>query len=198
MKKILFAVLALGIGAYFVYSAYTNRVEKQEQKRIESAQTKSIQNAVLSMVQRNNAFDDWDAALSEGDSVRIGPVMTIDLERLWLQDRPIMFSGLISDIKTYDAQNYTVIVNRNLLSSVTMFTADLSLELRADKKLIDAFILQWPQVKNDSALDNGVAVIAKITSVRTDIVSSDDDATERTATGEGILLEIAYTGHVPF
>ena len=198
MKKILFAVLALGIGAIFVYSANTNRVEKQEQKRIESALTKSIQNVVLNMVQRNNAFDDWDTALTEGDSIRTGPVMTIDLERLWMQERPIMFSGLISDIKTYDAQNYTVTINRNLLNSITMITANLSLELRAEKKLIDDFILKWPQVKNDSAYDDSVVVIAKITSVRTDTVPSEDGSGKRTSTGEGILLEIAYTGQVPF
>lgn len=198
MKKVLFAVLALGIGAYFVYSVYTSRAEKQELKRVESVQTKSIQNTVLSMVQRNNAFDDWDTALSEGDGIRTGPVMTIDLERLWLQEQPIMFSGLIFDIKTYDAQNYTVTINRNLLNSVTIFTANLSLELRADKKLIDAFIQQWPQVKNDSAYDDGVAVIAKITNVRTDAVPSEDGSGERTVTGEGVLLEITYTGNVPF
>jgi hypothetical protein len=198
MKKILFVVLALCIGAFFVFSAYTNRVEKQEHKRIESAQTRSIQNAVLNMVQRNNAIDDWDTAFSEGDSVKIGRVMTIDLERQWLKDQPIMFSGVISDIKTYDVQNYIVVINRNLLNSVTLFTAGLSLELKADKKLIDAFILQWPKVKNDTAYENGVAVIAKIARVRTDIVSSQDGSTERTAIGEGVLIEIAYTSQVPF
>lgn len=193
MKKAFWAVLALAVGAYFVYSASTAKNEKLERERSEIAETKSIQNAVLSMVQRNGAIDDWDTQLAEGDTIKIGPVMTIDLERLWLQDKPILFAGAISDIKTYDSQNYTVTLDRNLMATVMFSGVELRLELKADKKLIDAFIEQWPQVTSEDTIGNGVAVIAKIASIRSAVVSTD-----HTAIGEGQLLDLAYAGMVPF
>ena len=75
-----------------------HEAERAEAKRMEQ----TIRSSVAEMVSRTNAVDGWDRLLSKGERFRFAPILTVELEKLWLASRPILFIGAIKDIATHN------------------------------------------------------------------------------------------------
>jgi len=199
MKKFIWIIVAFAFGAYFVNSYLENKAkreaESEEAKRIEE----ETRIAVSAIVSHTGADDDWERRLSKGERFRFEPILTVELERLWLQNRPILFVGAIKDIATYDESHYTVLVERSLFSSFDyMFGTELQLSLRATKPRIDSFLDEYPELFKDYGLNNGVAVIASVKAIRTIYVHGEEGERNEVKIGEGELVDIVYTGRVIF
>lgn len=187
------------IGGYFFNSYTENKtrreVERAEANRIEQA-TKTV---VSKMASRTNAVNDWEASLSKGDKYRLEPILTFELERIWLQQQPILFIGAIKDIATHDTSHYLVLVERSLYGSFEyMFGTELQLSILSSKDRIDAFLKKYPDLFKDFGFKNGVAVVARINSIRTTYAPGDDGELEEVKIGDGELIDIVYTGDVQF
>jgi len=197
MKKIIWVIVVLVVGGYFTNSYLENKtarkVEKAEAERIEQA----AKSAVAQMVSQTNAVDDWVSHLSKGEKFRSEPILTVELERLWLQNRPILFIGSVSDIATQDQSHYMISVENNLSSSI-MFDTELQLSLVADKVRIDSFLNRNPDLFKEYGFNNGVAVVARIKTIRTAYISGAEGAREEVKIGEGELVDIFYTGDILF
>jgi len=117
MKRIVWIIISVAVAGYFFNSYTVNKAEREaeraEAKRIEQA----MKTTVLQMASRSNAVSNWEANLSKGESFRFEPILTVELERLWLQQRPILFVGSIKDIATHDHSQYVVLVERSLYGS---------------------------------------------------------------------------------
>ena len=199
MKKIIWIVIVAAIVGYFFNSYMENNArreaERAEAERIEQA-TKTI---VSQMTSRTNAVGDWEAGLSKGEEFRFEPILTVELERLWLQQRPILFIGANKDIATHDQSQYLVLVERNLFGSFEyMFGTELQLSLISSKDRIDVFLKKHPDLFKDYGFKNGVAVVARINSIRTIYVPGEDGGREEVKIGDGELIDIVYTGDVQF
>ena len=199
MKKIIWILAVLLIGAYFVNISIVNKAkrdaERAESKRIEQA-TKA---AVSQMASRTNAVDDWEQRISTGERFRFEPILTIELEKLWLRKQPILFIGAIKDIATHDESQYVVSVEKSLYVSFKyMFDTELQLSLSASKERIDSFLKKHPGLFNDYGFNNGIAVVARISSIRTMDVLGEDGVREEVKIGDGELIGIMYTGDVDF
>ena len=199
MKKIIWIIVLLAIAGYFVISHLEKRAkdeaERAEQKRIEQT-TKSL---VQEMISRTNAIDSWEQQLSKGEKIRFGPILTLELEKLWLVNRPILFIGEIKDIATQNESYYTVLVERSLFSSLNhMFDNELQLSLSSPKQQIDAFLKQHPDLFKEDGFNNGVAVIARIKAIRTAYVSGKEGEHNKIIIGERELVDIVYTESVQF
>ena len=161
--------------------------------------------AVAKLASRNNAVDDWEKILSEGNGVRFEPILTIDLEKLWLTARPILFVGALKDVATYNEENYTVRIERSIFTKRTVlsnfgfiFDTELELLLHSPKSKIDSFLKEHPTLFKNLGFNNGIAVVAQIRSVRTAYFSGENGEREEVKIGEGELLEILYTGNPQF
>lgn len=199
MKKFIWILLALVVGGYFVNSYLeekaTREAERAEAEKIEQA-TKT---AVSQMVSRTDAIDDWESLLSKGQRFRFEPILTVELERLWLQHRPILFIGSIKDIATHNQSQYTVLVKRSLLGSFGhIYNTELQLSLFSSKEIIDSFLENHPDLFNNYGFNNGVAIVARINSIRTINILGEEGEREEVKIGDGELIDIIYTGDAFF
>ena len=201
MKKIIWIIVALVIGGYLVNSYLENEAKRDAERAKAKRVKQTIKSAVAEMVSRTGAVDDWDSRLSKGERFRFGSIFTVELEKLWLENHPILFIGNIKDIATYNESHYIVLIERSLFSSFDyMFGTELQLSLLSSKERIDSFLKQHPDLFKDNAygFSNGVAVIARVKTIRTTYVPGEEGEREEVRIGEGELVNILYTGDVRF
>jgi hypothetical protein len=197
MKRAIWIFLTLLMSAYFVNSYLENKAKREAEKAEEKRIEKTIKAAVAQLVERNNAVHNWEKELSKGEKFRLEPILTIELERLWLTDRPILFVGSIKDISTIDQDNYRIKIKRNLFSSFKyMFETELQLLLQCPKQKVDSFLKDYPDLFKDFGYKNGVAVVADINETETIIVPGSEGEREEIKIGKGKCIDILYTGHV--
>ena len=96
--------------------------------------------------------------------------------------------------------NHTIVlIKRNFLFGY-MFGTELQLSLLSSKERIDSFLKQHPDLFKDNGygFSNGVAVIARVKTIRTTYVPGEEGEREEVRIGEGELVNILYTGDVRF
>jgi hypothetical protein len=199
MKKVIWIIVVLAIAGYFVNS-YLQKRAKREAERAEAERIEqNIKSSVAEMVSRTNAVDGWDRQLSKGERFRFDPILTIELEKLWLVNRPILFIGAIKDIATHNEVHYIVSVEKSLFGSFDyMFDTELQLSLISPKQRIDSFLNQHPNLFKKYGFNNGVAVIAKVNAIRTIYIPGEEGERDEVRIGDGELVDIVYTGRVRF
>jgi hypothetical protein len=199
VKRAIFIIVIVLIGAYFVNS-YLERKAKENSERAEAKRIEDATKAsVAEMVARTKAIDNWQAKLSKGEKIRLEPIFTVELERLWLTDSPILFLGAIKDIATLDNENYTIKINQNLFNNPEyIFGTQLELELRYPKQKVDLFLEQHPDIFKNFGFKNGVAVVAEIENIETITISGSEGELEEVKSGKGKCIDMLYTGDVIF
>jgi hypothetical protein len=196
--RLLFVLVVLAIVAYLV-NGYLERIalEKADRERRESIE-RSVRASVSKMVSQYDALSDWQEKLSQTKSLKTEKILSIDLERLWLVERPILFVGSIQDISTMDGQFYRVRMKSYRPGDPGRLSlAQLGLELKCAQTMLDSFLEAYPNLLAGPAFPNGVAVIAKIAEIKTQ-GGSGEESREALRIGVGDCLDMTYTGHVPF
>jgi hypothetical protein len=123
----------------------------------------------------------------------------VELEKLWLVNRPVLFIGAIKDVATQNESQYLVMVERSLFGSFNhMFDTELELSLSSPKQRIDAFLKEHPELFKDYGFNNGVAVIAQVKAIRTAYVPGEEGKRTEVKIGDGELIDIVFTGRVQF
>jgi len=98
IKRVVVIILVLLVGAYFANSHLENKA-KEKAKKAEAVKIEKITKAaVAKLVDRTNAVTNWKKILLKGQEFRLEPILTVELEQLWLTGRPILFFGSIGDI----------------------------------------------------------------------------------------------------
>lgn len=198
IKKILqFSFWIVAILGYIGYTIYQNVLDAEEEKiytikeqKIKQDINASIQQSVIKF----NATTDWVAKLNKDDSRYVDiPVLTYDLERVWITEKPILFTGKISDIKIKNQKEYTVVISRDLFVNKTNFPTDIELAVTASRDEIDSFVKIHDAI-GEYNFDKGVAVIAKINSVTTQYLLDKDNNKDEVKTGNGKMLDIQFMG----
>jgi hypothetical protein len=198
IRRVIWAMVIVLIAAYFIYNYLENKSKKEREK----AETKKIEEVVKAsvgkVVKSTNAIDNWEEPLSKGEGFRMAPILTVELEHLWIADRPILFVGAIKDIITEDKENYIIEIERSLFNFKYIFGTELFLELKCPKGKIDSFIKENPDILKNSCFRNGVAVVADIKKIETKTIPDKEDGTREVKIGKGNCIEIVYTGNVLF
>ena len=199
MKRIIWIIVAVAVVGYF-FNSYTENKAKRETDRVEAERIEqATKDAVSQMTSRTNAVRDWEENFSKGEKFRFAPILTVELERLWLQQRPILFIGAIKDIASHNQAQYAVLVERSLFGSFDfMLGTELQLSLLSNKEKIDIFLKEHPDLFKDFGFNNGVAVVARINSIRTTYVTGEEGEREEVKIGDGELIDILYTGDITF
>jgi hypothetical protein len=199
-KRLIFVFTILAIVAYLVTS-YLERIAKEKTER-EGRETieRSVTSAVDKMVSQYNAVSDWREQLSQRQSSGTEKILGVQLERLWLVQRPILFIGSIEEISTMDGQTYRVRIQSHRSNALShLFLTRLGLELKCTQTMLDSFLEAHPNLFSGSGPGpkNGVAVIAKIGQIKTHVILG-KEAREELRMGVGDCLDMTYTGDVQF
>ena len=103
----------------------------------------------------------------------------------------------LDDIKTHDKVNYIVLVERGALYNFeNMFNTELQLSLVAPKTKIDTFLKKYPGLLNGNPFEEGIAVIAKVSSIETSYFTGEEGIREEIRIGHGDMVDIEYLGMV--
>lgn len=195
VKHVVWIVIVLAIVAYFLNS-YIQRMAKE---KAELEKEQSIISTVEQMVLRFNAVNDWPERLTKGEKIRIGKIMTIELENLWIGPNPILFIGSIQDVSTLDEESYRLLIRRTVFdnTNLILFT-EIGLELKCSKHMIDSFLSIYPQLFSSFEFMNSVAIVAKIDHIKTEFFKDNEGNKEEIKVGVGDCLDIVYTDRVQF
>lgn len=197
VKRLVWLSVILLVGGFMV----SNYFEKRSKEEAEATQARKLEettrSAVAAMVARTNALDSWGTTLSNGMPDRVEPVLTVELQRLWLQGRPILFVGSVKDIAIRDDTYYDVLIKSSLWGR-PQFITDVQLSLRGEREKVDSFLKDHPDLFGAYGFNNGVAVVAMIQTIRTDSIRDAAGDREDVKIGEGNLVEILYTGQTFF
>ena len=179
----------MAVGGYFANSCVRKIAKRNtavaETERVEGA----TRSAISAMVSRIGAVDDWARKLE----FRLSPILTIEIEKLWLQNRPILFVGAIKDIANYDESRYVVLVGSSIISPL-LSEMKLKLSLLSAKSSIDSFFKEHQDVFD--GLELGVAVVANIRAIRTENVVGKEGGAEVWQIVEGELVDIVPSGQL--
>ena len=181
IRKIVYGLVFIGL-IYFVSTTYIENKEKSEQERVESQKEKAkIERNIALMAMKYKANTEWEKALSKNDSVRLGRILTVELEHEWINKGPIVFIGSIKDISSLNEKQYLVTIQYRLIGGPSTFIgSNLMLSLKSDKNMVDNLLNNHPELKEN--IKNGDT-------------KNEEGETEDVKIGEGILLEIMYIGN---
>jgi len=190
-KRVIWIIVIILITGYFINNYLENKAKKEAEKTETERIEKDRKEAIAQLVKRTNAVDNWEKDLNKGKQFRLEPILTVELERLWLTNRPILFIGDIKDIATIDEKTYRVKMERS-----SFIGTELQLILQCQKQTIDTFLKEHPDLFKDYDLKNGVAVIAEIDEIETKTVSGSEGEKEEIKVGKGKCVDILYRGDV--
>lgn len=175
-KRIVGIALALLVVGFIANNFLESRSRKQAAKAEQEGFERQTISSVAAMVARTNAVRDWEKRLSADGAARLSPILTIELERAWIQPRPILFVGDLQDIRGLSPTQYEIDIRHGISSpSSYPIGSTLALALKCDKALVDAFLSAKQSLPGSEYLNEGVAVVAHIEQVRPGSKRLDED-----------------------
>ena len=184
-RALIVAAVIVALGLIVKWNV-DDRAASEKQRDEHQRAAARTQAMISELAKRTNADATWEDALKGSQKVRIDPVLTIELERLWLADRPVLFIGLISDVNQVDSTRYNVRIERAFYRRLrNIFTTEFHLRLTCSKEKIDS-LLSDPRLKFPENLRYGIPFVAKITEIRTE----QDGSSKDVRVGVGECVEI--------
>lgn len=185
--SIFFAIFLFVLYHYFKYeNEYNNQ-------QIRTKQTEdTIKTEVINLGKRHNAIVDWRRQLIPKEQLRLSPILTIELEKLWQTERPILFIGTIKDIVSINQNTYRILLENTSLDFDISLSTKLRLSLASEKSIIDSFLESHPNFLFDGVFNNNVAVIGKVREISAINECAKEDSSSNIRIGEGTLVEIIY------
>ena len=169
-RLLLIAVIFLGLG----YSLYINHQKQGAEAAREAALEQRMTNAVAAMASRANANTDWAARLAGHGIVRLSPIMSAELQKVWTPDRPILFVGSIRDIAKNEDGSFQLKISYDPWGRIGGYifpATDLRVNLRCPES-VAAPLLSHLKSRRRADIRSDAAAIAIIES----IVMSEQDA----------------------
>jgi len=192
LKKIILIIVIIAVGAYFANNYFETKTrEKAEQKAAQDRENKRRQivtAAVAQMVSKYSAIDDWEKKLRYGRKSGDKRILSMELENLWLTEKPILFKGRIKDISNLDSNNYLMRID--IQTKRPRFSTKLALSLKAPKNMLDSFLKAYPKASEDYSI---IAFIAKLNKIESSHQNT-QEGDEETRIGIGQCLDMLYIG----
>jgi len=210
MKKGAITLLVLVVlGAVFFCKVDSDgKAKRNAEKKAELKTTEEknfAKSKISDMALRNSAFVDWGEALDK--NLAKNPVVaTIDLEKLLVSKRPILFTGALIDISSYTSTYYKLLFQNqwNATDHINseVFDMNFQFELLCQKSRMDSFLKKYKLSTPQGMLlkDEKFAVISKITRIRSSHQTEDKSPPWSIRIGEGELIDILPTDfdHIGF
>lgn len=147
------------------------------------------------LASRRNASSNWVERLAGDERYRFEPVLTIELEELWIEQGPILFIGAVKDIASKGDEGYIVTFERSLTSGLDyFFDTEFRLELTSGKEPVDSLLRSHPDLFENLGMQNGVAVVANVEKVESLEYVGEDGQLVDVKVGVGQIVELLFVG----
>lgn len=182
-------LVAFIISLLLIRCDYLKNHYKNKSKIISNNFENTLHNNIKQLVSKTNANDNWIYKISDPDSFRIDDIFSIELEKHWLTDKPILFKGKIINIKSIDTDFYQIVIVREWWDDYgDVNVPRLEIRLKTNKTKIDSFLQQNPNFLNKYIKD--VAVIGRINRIDSEYYIDYADTKRVYNIGFGDLLDI--------
>jgi hypothetical protein len=137
LKKLAWIVLLVIVAAYL----WNDYQDKEEKKAKLAEELRAIQASVHNLASRSGAVTDWEEKIAGAEKIRLDPVLTAELQQLWIGSQPILFIGTIEDIAILSKEEYVIsVMHEWILSSYMFVSTPLGVRLRCHKKLAEPLL----------------------------------------------------------
>lgn len=195
MKRVLWILVALGIVAWIVNSSIENRKARDADRAERQQKLEAVRARVQALASRRNASSNWVERLAGDERYRFEPVLTIELEELWIEQGPILFIGAVKDIASKGDEGYIVTFERSLTSGLDyFFDTEFRLELTSGKEPVDSLLRSHPDLFENLGMQNGVAVVANVEKVESLEYVGEDGQLVDVKVGVGQIVELLFVG----
>lgn len=195
MNKLTWLIVITLINGFLFMIYFQVKAEREEENLAEQQSFEIIKTSVNDMITRTGANAHWHKELVGSEPIRLAPVLTIELEKHWVNTRPILFIGRIKDIVSFDRADYEILIDLGPLTHSGMaLSSNLRLSVTASKNKIDSLLSSTPDIMNKLSFFNNVAVVAEIESIQTRIEVTSDGTSKEIKNGTGKLIDIVYVG----
>ena len=185
-------LIAAGLG-YWAYSSWQDHLESKRIQQSVKAREQALKISIIEMASRVNAATDWTTNLAVTKSFRTSPVLTSELQKQWVTNRPIFFLGNIQDITINPDGTYQIIVGYNGSFERPMF---LQNHIQINLRCPESVALPLIQAAKTRSLSAGVRADTAMTAVIDHIVTtSEKDSTGDTTavlTGVGKCIDAMH------
>ncbi len=166
-----------------------NQRNHREETNEEAAMHK-LRKTVTQFAKQSNADISWMMSIEknvEEPFRSLRSLYTIDLEKLWLIDSPIVFIGTLDNVTTESEADYQLLIEYSYVELPT-----LRLQILCAKSQLAPILARLKSDKK-SIIPGCVVVSAKITQLEY-TTEPEKDGTERVFCGYGRCVDIAYLG----
>jgi hypothetical protein len=155
--------------------------KRQEERRA------TAQLSIDALARKSKAQTNWKSLLGSSDFAALNRVYTIDVERVWIGEKPVLFLGILEDVATHDKANYHLFVR-----DYDVFFPELRLHIICPKILVDP-VLAAVRKDKESILPGGIAVTARIIRVEHEMFFAGEQ-TNHIIIGSGQCVDLLHIG----
>ncbi|XOV85290.1 MAG: hypothetical protein ACFHXK_09270 [bacterium] len=193
LKKVIWGLAVVFTLGYCAHTEIESRNAQEQKNEARRAAEARIDTNIAVLVEEHQANSDWEDKLTNYGDYRYDDVKTLELQKEWIENGPILFEGSIRDISMLDGDSYTINLNPLRFTAYHFFDADMELRLSCSKSMIDPLIEQHERLIK-SWHGNGIAVIAEIGTIESRYRSDEEGDEVETKIGVGMCLEAIFTG----
>ena len=97
LRRLVYSIILAALG-YWGYSTWQSSVEKNRQQVERQAQKEKLKSRITEVALKYGAVIDWPSRLTRENRLRHFPVLSAELQDLWINSKPILFIGKVRDI----------------------------------------------------------------------------------------------------
>ena len=97
LRRLVYSIILAVLG-YWGYSSWQSSVEENRQEVERQAQVEKLKSKITEVALKNRAAVDWPLRLARDNRFGNSPVLSIELQDLWINGKPILFVGTVTDI----------------------------------------------------------------------------------------------------
>ena len=188
-RKLLIVVVLAALG-YWGYSAWQTSIDRRAQESAAEKHAAQIKASVSALAGKHNAVQDWASNLAQGERTRMSPVLTAELQDLWLASRPILFIGTVSDIERTGKDTVLLSMEYGFLDQGhTFISTTLRLKLQCSINIAQPLFVMAREPSR-MALHSDTAVIAAVSSIEATNERDAEGNNTGVLTGIGECLDV--------
>lgn len=182
MRLSILLCLIISTVAFFTLGDHKDKTSEAHRRAQRDNHTMSVKKAVIAMAKDANASGEWEKLLKNNRYDR-SKFLSLELERAWISERPILVFGRIQDVASFDKDHNEMLIR--------IHGYDLYLALLCRKADIETFLAKH---SNLSDYKKTVALAAKVTKTTVTYGEDQEGYSDMVQGGHGELIAITFVG----
>ena len=185
-------VLIVAISTLLVLSGCSAHDSSKEQRSAATKKHAEDRQAAAKLIvndlaRKSGAIVDWKEQLGSTDFAALNRVYSVDVERILISQKPVLFLGVLEDVASDDQKNDSLFIRDK-----SLFFPEIRLHLTCPKVVVDSLLMAVKKDK-ESLYAGGIAVTALIAKVDHQMFF-DGKETHHIFIGQGKCVDIVHIG----